>query len=47
MQAYSVPVPFLRSGVTVETSKGRYYLSSRSPAALAGAIERLSGEGRA
>jgi hypothetical protein len=40
IQAYSVP--FLRSGVEVETSRGRYYLSSRTPARLAQAIERLA-----
>jgi hypothetical protein len=45
IQAYSVP--FLRSGVEVETSRGRYYLSSRAPAQLAQAIERLAREGRA
>jgi hypothetical protein len=44
MQAYSVP--FLRSGVAVETERGRFYLSSRSPAQLAQAIERLAREGR-
>jgi hypothetical protein len=39
-QAYSVP--FLREGVAVTTAEGRtYYISSRAPARLVEAIERL------
>jgi hypothetical protein len=39
--AYSVP--FLRSGVTIETANGkRYYVSSRQPESLAEAIGRLT-----
>ena len=39
-QAYSVP--FLREGVVVTTAEGRtYYISSRAPARLVEAIERL------
>jgi hypothetical protein len=45
VRAYSVP--FVRSGVAVETTDGkRYYLSSRAPAELAAVLAALSGRRR-
>ena len=45
--ARACSVPFLRTGVAVDTTDGRrYYVNSTAPDELAAAVGRLAGEGR-